>query len=229
MLVTRPEPGASETAGRVAAMGLSPVVAPLLMIEHLPCKLPEPTELSAVLVTSGNAVPAIPPGWHGVRLFAVGDATARQARHAGFASVESADGDGDALAALVARRLPPGAGPILLASGEGQGEALAEALRVRGFVVTRREVYAARPVPKLPDTARTVLESGSLRAALFFSAETARVFIRLVRAAALESRAAEVTAVAIGPAAGMALSALPWHAIRIAARPNQDQMLAMLR
>ena len=131
--VTRPEPGASETAGRVAAMGLSPVVAPLLMIEHLPCKLPEPTELSAVLVTSGNAVPALPPGWHGVRLFAVGDATARQARHAGFASVESADGDGDALAALVARRVPPGAGPILLASGEGQGEALAEALRRAWF------------------------------------------------------------------------------------------------
>ncbi len=210
-------------------MGLVPVVAPVLGIESLPAELPEPGGLRAILATSGNAIAAIPPGWRGLPLLAVGDATARRARAAGFAEVESAGGDGDALASLIASRLPPSGPPLLLASGLGQGEALAEALRARGFAVIRREVYAARPVPGLPEAARLALDGPCLRAAMFFSAETARVFAELVGAASRTHQAAGVEALAIGPPAGMALSVLPWRAVRIAARPTQDEMLALLR
>jgi hypothetical protein len=36
-------------------------------------------------------------------------------------------------------------------------------------------------------------------------------------------------ALAIGEAAAVALQALPWRRIRVAARPTQDAMLALLR
>jgi uroporphyrinogen-III synthase len=68
-----------------------------------------------------------------------------------------------------------------------------------------------------------------LRAVLFFSAETARAFVTLVGAAGLASRVADVEALAIGRPACVALEALPWRAIRVAARPTQDEMLALLR
>ena len=229
VLITRPEPGLSATAARIAAMGLQPVLASMLAIEPIVAELPQPVGLGAILVTSGNAVEAIPPVWREVRLLTVGDATARRARAAGFARVCSANGDASALAETATRLLSPTAGALLLASGAGQGEELAKALRTRGFAVIRREVYAARPVDALPTSAREALDADTLRAALFFSAETARVFSHLASAAQCHPQVRAVDALAIGRAAAVALEALPWRSIRVAARPTQDEMLALLR
>src|SRR6185437_14679666 len=55
VLITRPEPGAAETAGRIAALGLAPVVAPVAIVQPMPAELPDPQNLQAVLVASGNA------------------------------------------------------------------------------------------------------------------------------------------------------------------------------
>ena len=229
VLITRPEPGASETAARVAALGFRPVVAPLLEVRALRPRLPPPERLQAVLATSGNAVAALPASHRGLRLLAVGDATASRARAAGFSSVESADGDAAALAALAARTCQANAAPVLLVSGRGQGTALAAELRSRGFRVMRRVVYEAVPVPALPEAARLCLAANGLHAALFFSAETARHAVRLLRRARLREAVRGVEALAIGQQAAVALQALPWRRIRVAARPNQDAMLALLR
>lgn len=229
MLITRPEPGASDTATRVAALGLMPVVTPLLEIHPLRPPLPDASRLQAILVTSANAIAALPDSHRHLPLFAVGQATASRARSAGFGSVASADGDATALAILVERNCDRKAGPLLLASGRGQGGPLAADLRARGFLIIRRVVYAAVPVAVLPDAARTALSAGSLAAALFFSAETARHAVRLLRSTRLTEAVRSVEAVAIGSAAGVALEALPWRRIRVAARPNQDAMLALLR
>lgn len=229
MLITRPHPACLATAARVAAMGLEPVIAPMLRVETLPAELPAPDGVQALLATSGNALPALPPAWWAVPLLTVGDATAREARAVGFAAVRSADGDGRDLAGLAARLCRPDGPPLLLASGAGQGEALAAALSARGFAVLRREVYAARPASALPASAEAALALGRLRAGLFFSAETARAFVRLVLAAGLASRVEPLDAVTIGRPAGMALEPLPWRRIRVAARPTQDEMLALLR
>ena len=229
VLVTRPEPGASETAARIAALGYRPVVAPLLEIRPVRAPLPPSGRMQAILATSGNAIPALPASHRHLPLFAVGATTAARARAMGFAQVISADGDAAALASLVTQRCDRHAGPLLLASGRGQGEALAADLRARGFRVIRRVVYTAASVAALPDTARAAFTSGRLTAALFFSAETARQCVRLVQAARLHEVVRSVEALAIGQPAAVALETLPWRRIRVAARPNQDAMLALLR
>lgn len=229
VLITRPEPGACETAGRVASLGFDPVIAPLLEIRAVRAALPSADRVQAILATSGNAVPALPATHHGAPLFAVGETTAARARSAGFARVFSADGDAAALAELVAQNCVPTAGPLLLASGKGQGGSLAADLRSRGFRVVRRVVYAAMPVAELPQPAQAALASGSLAAALFFSAETARHAVHLLDRARLHEAVRTVDALAIGQSAAVALQALPWRRVSVASRPNQDAMLALLR
>lgn len=224
VLVTRPEPGASETAAALEARGFMPVVAPMLTVRALPVRLPP--AVGAVLVSSGNALPALPAALHGVALLAVGEATAARARAAGFRRVCSADGDAAALAALASRVLPPGV-PVLLATGAGQGAALAADLRGRGFPVHRRAVYAARPVRRLPPAARAALAGTGLRAVLFLSAETARAFVRALPAA-LRPALAEVDALAIGQPAAQAVMHLPWRSVRVSAKPTLEFMMAML-
>lgn len=238
VLVTRPEPGAAETASRLRGMGLVPVVAPVLRIAALAARLPAPDRIAAIVVPSGNALPALTGllgteilGTEilGTKILAVGDATARRAEAAGFTRVESAGRDAKALVALAQRTVSPAQGVLLLAAGKGQSLALATDLRRCGYKVLRRAVYAAIPVPSLPEAAATALHEGVLRAALFFSAETARHFVRLTQAAGLAEQCCGVSAVAIGLPAAVALGALPWRRVDVAANPNQDEMLALLR
>ena len=227
MLITRPEPGASETAAAVAALGWQPVVAPLLTIH--PRSLRLSGSLQAILVTSGNAIAAIPAGHRALPLLAVGDATARRARRAGFSNVETAGGDAHALAALAARMCRPAGPPLLLVTGRSQGGDLVATLRARGFRVTRRVAYAAKAVRTLPQPMRDALAAGTVRAAVFFSAETARITVRLLRRGGLGDAVRQVEALAIGRQAAVALQALRWRRIRVAEQPNQDAMLALLK
>ena len=228
VLITRPEPGASETAARVAAMGLSPIVAPVLEIRPLPVHPPS-GRIAAVLLASGNAVDPLPAAWHGLPLLTVGAATARRARQAGFADVSSADGDATDLARLVRARFAPRDGTLLLAAGRGQSVALASGLRLAGFRVARRVVYAAVPVPALPEAARAALADDRVRTVLFFSAETARHFMRLVDRAGLLRTLRNREAITIGSPAAMALKGAHWARVRVASHPTQHEMLALLR
>jgi len=210
-------------------MGYRPLVAPVLEISPVRAPLPPSGRLQAILATSGNAIAALPDSHRHLPLLAVGDATAAHARAAGFLQVSSADGDAAALAALAARVCDPRSGPLLFVCGRCQGAALAGDLRTRGFSVLRRIAYEAVPVNRLSAAACRALLDGELTAALFYSAETARHCVTLLRAEQLQEKVRAVDALAIGEHAAMALQTLPWRRIRIATRPNQEAMLALLR
>ncbi len=229
VLITRPEPMASETASRVAALGFTPVIAPMLQIRPVRATLPSPETVQAVLVTSAVAIDMIPAAFHGKPLLAVGDATADAARRAGFTAVHSAGADAQVLAGVATKLFSPDRGPLLLAAREGLGEPLELDLNDRGFRVLRHAVYAIAIPPALPERAAEALQGGALEAALFFSADTARAFVRLVKAAGMSEWVAEIDAVAIGKPAAVALERLPWRSVKTAAHPTQDEMLALLK
>ena len=229
VLITRPSGGAAETARRVAALGLRPILAPVLEIAPLRARLPSPARLQAIVITSANALPALSAAYHGLPLLAVGDVSVARARAAGFLDVHSAAGDVQALVSLVLARCDPAGAPLLLAAGKDRTVDAAPALQARGFTVIRRSVYAAAPVAALPAAARVALDEHTVRAALFFSPATARAFVRLLLAALPADCVAGVDALAISRATETALAPLPWQRIRVASRPNQDELLALLR
>ncbi len=219
ILITRPEPGASATAAKLATMGHEPVLAPCLTITHLPARLPE--SLGALIITSGQAIPALPAALRGVPVFCVGDATAGKLRAAGFARVESAGGDaGDLFRLIVARRLP---GLHIMAVGERHGMALCRRLREAGIPVLRRKAYTARPVRALAPAALEALATQEVGAALFYSAETARNFARLS-----PPGTAATVACALSPGVAAALHGLPFKEIRVALAPSEADLMALL-
>jgi uroporphyrinogen-III synthase len=227
VLVTRPEPGASETARRLEAMGHRALVAPVLRIVPAASRLPPAEAVQAVLATSANALPAL-SGHRGCRLLTVGNATAARARAAGFTDIVSAGRDAVALAELAAARCDPAAGPLLLAVGAGEGAKLVGLLRARGFVVLRRETYAGRVMERLPERAVAALAAGEIGTILFFSSATVRAFIDLLGGALPVSVVAGVEALALSGVVEQALTPLPWRRIRVASEPNQDAILALM-
>lgn len=225
VLITRPEPGATETAARIAALGLRPVLAPALVLAPRAAPLPA---VQAIVVASPAAPRSLPADLHGLPLFATGPASADAARAAGFTRVEGAEGEAASLVALVARRLRPAAGPLLLAIGAGYGRELVAALRGRGFKVHRRIVYAAREATELPASAAAALRAGEIGWGLFFSPRSARATMALMERAGLSGSARMISALALSPRIASILSEWRWARIAVADAPHQDRLLALL-
>ncbi len=220
VLITRPEPGLHATAAALAARGFTPVLCPCLTIERRALRMAKWP--AAIIVTSGQAVPALPAAWHNIPVFCVGDATGERLRSAGFAQIFSANGDAADLYKLVtATRLP---GPHVMVVGARHGLRLQRDLAAAGIPLVRRTVYAARPVRALTSEAQAALQAGEIETALFYSAETVRAFRRALKK---PPETAAVTAFALSAAVAEPLTGLPWRKIRVAVAPTEAGMMAL--
>lgn len=228
VLVTRPEPGGSATARRLREMGFAPVMAPLLTIQSLARALPARESLRGIVIASQQALPALPDLYHDLPLYAVGDATAAAARARGFAEVVSAHGRAEDLAGLIIRSLPKEGLPLLLATGENQGDRLKTILQAFGFTIIKEEVYAARSVTALPPQAAEMIARPEPGWVLLFSRETALCLKRLCRAISLPAGLDHLQLAAISAPVAEAVRDLPWRSIRVAMEPTEKAVLALL-
>ena len=155
ILVTRPEPDSARLAECLRGRGHEPVLAPVLAIEPLADAAIGPGPWAAILATSANALRAMAGHprlgeFLALPLLAVGTGTAVAAREAGFIRVESADGDGGDLAALVAARFRGGGACLLYLAGEARARDLAGALAAEGLAVETVAVYRAVALERFP-------------------------------------------------------------------------------
>jgi len=232
ILVTRPRADAEALVAALAARGHEALVAPMLEI-RAPAPGAAPPDLDgvqALLFTSANGVRALAAltARRDLPVFAVGDASARAARAAGFARVESAGGDVADLVRLVLARCDPAAGALYHAAASRLAGDLKAALADAGFALRRDTLYESVAAQALPEALRAALASGRLDAATFFSPRTAATFVALVRDAGLAAACTRVTALCLSPAVAEALAPLAWRAVEVAAAPTQDSLLAAL-
>ncbi|MFE8874364.1 uroporphyrinogen-III synthase [Acetobacter persici] len=227
VLVTRPEPGLSETLEAVSAAGWGAYASPALLITQHSLRVASP-RFAACVLTSGQAVQAAQAALPlTCPLYAVGDRTAQRARTAGFAAVQSAQGDAEALAALIIRKQNPAEGSVLLLSGARQGTALAARLRQAGFTVVRRVAYSAQPVRRIAPEVLQALQEGRINVCLFFSSESAAGWIAALPVSC-RAQATRTRAIAISQAAAAVLKAAGWAEIVVAKTPDARAMLAAL-
>jgi len=223
ILVTRSEPGASETAERLKALGYQPIVEPLFAIEPVAASLPW---FDALAFTSANGVRVFAKlnGRRSAPVFCVGARTTEAAREAGFADVTSADGDVAALAGLIAGRLPPKASLLHTGNEESRGD-LAGQLTAAGREAVFVPTYRAAPVSK-PGPALAVHLRGepAFEAVLVHSPRGAAILAGL---AASAPAPAGLDVAAISPAAAAPLKSFAKR-IEIASSPNETALLEAL-
>lgn len=229
-LVTRPREDAQGLADELTGRGLAVMIEPLLDIVAVDGADIPTRGVQGILATSANGVRALARRLpdRSLPVWAVGDASAREARRMGYASVESAGGDVDDLAALVAGRCRPEDGCFLHAAGTVVAGDLAGMLGRQGFDVRRLVLYQARTAGALSADLLQALAAGEIDVALFFSPRTAATFVTLADDAGAGEMTAGIVAYALSPAVARALSALPWFALRVAEAPTQAALLAAL-
>lgn len=179
--ITRAQPGADVTAERVRALGHDAVVSPLLAVSVLSDVAIDLHGVVALAFTSANGVRAFADasGERGLKVFAVGAATASAARAAGFKSVLSADGDVEALAdGIVARRNELRGAVLHPGAAELAGD-LCGALERQGVAARRLTLYETAPVDLTPAEAEAL---GRSDVVLLHSPRAAEVLAKVLKA-----------------------------------------------
>ncbi|SDG20786.1 uroporphyrinogen-III synthase [Pelagibacterium luteolum] len=183
ILVTRPQPDAQRTAAGLAALGLDPIIVPMLEARFLKPALPSADGFAALVVTSANAIRALAAHPDGERfahlpVYAVGDQTAVEARNAGFAAVTASEGTLHHLAETVIAARPTG--PIFYAAPHHQSGDLSGLLAPHGIDVETIILYEMQAATALPVPLATRLRQGDIDGAVFYSRRTAKTFAALL-------------------------------------------------
>lgn len=223
ILVTRSEPGASETAAKLRAAGFDAHVEPVFAIAPIAAGVPE---FGALAFTSANGARQFArlSTRRDVPVFCVGARTALAAREVGFSDVASADGDVNALATLIQRKLPRDVKLLHAGNEESRGD-LAGTLQAAGHDAAFIAVFRAEPVQS-PGPALAAHLAGQAR----FDA----ILIHSPRAAAIVAGFAQnardrspLPVVAISDAAAAPLQTLK-PLVEIASTPDEAAMISAL-
>lgn len=207
LLVLRPEPGAGATVERARLRGIDAVAIPLFEVEPVDWQAPEAAMFDALLLTSANAIrhggkPL--RTLHGLKVYAVGDQTAKAARDAGFWVARTGEAGVDRLLGSI----PDGLRLLHLCGVDRHLPAPA-----------RRDIT---PIPvywsKLVDAPDLSLAKGGI--ALIHSPRAARRFAELV-----DDRAT-IAIAAISHAAAKAAGG-GWNGVAVAEQPTDEALLAL--
>ncbi|WP_187968776.1 uroporphyrinogen-III synthase [Aquibium microcysteis] len=230
VLVTRPEPGATATARRLAAAGHEPILLPLSETRALPAALPPPDAVDVVAVTSANALrhlPAVPAALLARPCYAVGGRTAQAARGAGFGDVRAAAGDGAALAAMIAGAEPAGA-TVLYLCGRIRRPEFEHALGQAGFAVRCAELYDTVFVEPGRGAAALGPDRRPIDAVLLYSPETARAMAGVMATDGADSRFGGAAFLCLSARVAAALGTVGRARTYVAVEPTEDALLALL-
>jgi len=221
--VTRAQPGADEAAARVRTLGLEALVEPLLEVRAVGEGRPDLAGVAALAFTSANAVRAFAgrsPD-RSLRVFAVGAATAGAARAAGFTDIASADGDVAALGHLIAGEGAGLDGAVLHPSAAEPAGDLVGALAAAGVQVMSLTLYETVALCPGPAATEAIVQGAVALVHSPRGAGALRAFIG-------DSPAPGLTALCLSPAVAAALAHAAVAAVRAAATPDEDALLALL-
>ncbi|MDX8525264.1 uroporphyrinogen-III synthase [Mesorhizobium sp. MSK_1335] len=230
VLVTRPEPGALRTARRLEDQGFQPILLPLTETSALPAEATIGADIIAVAVTSANAVrhasKALIAALAGLPCHAVGKRTAEACHAAGFLSVIEGPGDAEALADVIAGGLAGKA--IVYLCGRFRFAMFERRLAMAGVQVQAVETYDTTGIDYDDADVLARLSGLPVEAALLYSAKASAALVSLIARPALRHLFERTEFLALSARVAEPLDRVVRQTIRIASRPEEDALLALL-
>ena len=226
ILLTRAKTDAERTAARLAALGHTTVVSPIIQIEATGAKLPA-GDFDAIIATSANALSSGDvQSLTSISLYAVGERTRDAAERAGWAApIEIAENAQALIAQLRAESSPPQ--HVLYLAGRDRKPDLEAAAQEIALDLTIVETYVAREISTLNEAAQRALRSGEVHAALHYSRRSAEIFIAATERASLRPQATRLRHFAVSHDVAAPLIAAGTR-VHVAAHPDEDHLFALL-
>ncbi|WP_081811207.1 uroporphyrinogen-III synthase [Hyphomonas beringensis] len=230
VIVTRAEPGASETAERLARLGFRAISSPMLVLKELDDVAPDLSDVSNLIFTSANgvrffmqAMGGMTAQLAGLTAWGVGPATNAAIQEAGFGLHVEGDGNAEDLAAMILKSDPDSGGFLHVANSAAAGD-LVRRLREGGRMARFQALYETVPAAHLAAKAQQAIQAPDDCIVLIHSAKGAAAFLSAVDKISLETS----ILIAISEAAAAPLSDAGAKRLLHAERPNEDALMAAL-
>jgi len=233
VLVTRPEPDSIKLIGLLQKRGHTAEAAPLSSFVPLGLDAEDLDGVTGLIATSRNALRAIVgsdalPAARALTVFAVGAATAEEARRMGFARVVRGPGTAAGLGPLVASLVDPAEDLLLHLAGERMAYDLAAELGQLGVRAESRIVYRMEPAAALPSRVIEAVRGGYVDAIMLMSPDAATIWVRLVGQHALQGAVRDMQHLCLSDAVARRLSQLSGINVERARQPTLEEMLALV-
>ena len=235
LIVTRPEPAASKTAEKLLALGHEVVVSPVLEIVPTETKLPN-DDFSMIIITSPNALRIFAKQDFDqsileIPIYVVGNSTAQEATDLGFSDVHSAAGNAKNLVELIKSRFVVSKidkRPTLYACGEHSTSGFVDSLLEYGLNIKVWINYKANLVDQLTKNAIDFLTCGNPVGILLYSSRSAGQFSKVIAQQKNDYVIENMRIFALSGAVTNALSKDLQKVAKIAKRPDESSLLAMI-
>lgn len=231
VLVTRPEPGASQTARRLEAMGFEPIALPLTDIQPVPVKLADVlTAPVAIVATSANAfrhTPAELLARHAaLPCYVVGGSTARAAHAAGFVQVIEGPGDASGLATMLSSVAL--GGTLLYLCGRVRRPEFERELAKAGVTVAPVETYDTAPARCEAAAEFAAALEGGVDAVLVYSAASAEALLAFLPDEAARHGLEQARFYVLSERIADVLAERFAGRIEVAGEPKEEALLSLL-
>jgi uroporphyrinogen-III synthase len=230
VLITRSEIDAIPLVGLLGAQNIASAVDPMIKVELTPGLPLDLADVQALLMTSANGVRAYCArnSEREIPLFAVGDATAREALANGFNNIFTACGSVSHLAKLVKTQLSKSGGVLLHIAGTKTAGDLAGDLLRGGFAYRRDVLYNAVAAQFLNPNTISALMNKEIQGVLLYSPRTAQIFCQCAANDLGANMLSGVTAYCLSSAVADKAKALQWGTVVVASIPTQSELVQVV-
>ena len=233
IVVTRPADDAEAMATALSKRGHEVLIHPLLEVVFRPLSFSLCDGVSALIVTSRNALRSLATSEalreaRAMPVYCVGEATAGYAVHLGFSRVHAGPGTAKGLADVILQT--PEAvrqGIFLYLTGEHLAFDLETELKAHGVSVRRAIAYETREAPEL--AMRQLVEKlrQGVDGVILMSPRTASVFARSLKQAKVPKANSPLTCYCLSEAVAAPLQQIADITIRVAPKPSEADLLAL--
>jgi len=233
VLVTRPQHSGERTAKRLRELGHEPILLPLSRPVHDASAALRglTTTKGSIAITSAEAIRALTShaaelAIHRARpVFAVGDATAEEARKIGFTSITASGGSGTDLAETIAKQA---GGAVVYLAGSPRAATFEKRAQEMGLQIVVVECYRMEPVEPSPQTLETILIDQRPDAVLLYSRQTAENFFHAAAAQMQDGSTDGMRFLCLSKSVAEVIPAPLQSAVSIAEMPEERSLLSLL-
>ena len=234
IIITRPEPEATQLKEVLEGEGCEAFVEPLLAVSFENGDPIETEDVQAVVATSRNGLRALARraellDLRSLPLFAVGRATAGEARRMRFEHIVVGTGTASDLVPKIAAALDPAMGMILHLAGDVLAGDIAGELEQQGFRVDQPVVYRQVAASELSPGLVEALRDRQFDGVILMSPRTADIWVRLIIAQGLTEHVRALTHYCLSDAIARRLGRLGNAPTAVPDTPSLQDMLDLIR
>jgi uroporphyrinogen-III synthase len=214
VLITRPQPSASQTAAVFRKAGFKTLIEPLLEIVHSENLSHDLKKYQAVVVTSAMAIRILAQlsKKREIPLWCVGRVSCEMAKRLGYKNIYYSEGNENAhsLFLTIKKELNPKDGPIFYAAADITRVDLEKLLTECNFEVNREVIYQSKMKHEFSSKIKMFLEQESKGAVTFYSRRTYEAFLSVCEKERIQFAFDRFIALSLSEVISAEVEKLPW-------------------